>query len=1075
MKEIELLATRIRESARRSKGSELKLQGEVDGYLRETLRGFGIDYDPHVNKSLRRSYATSGKPDSLFGHVVMDYKAPGVLRSASGLTEAKKQVVDGYLKPISTVKGVFDPNEAAKWVGVLIDGYDVAFSIFNGTSGFVWTPGRPINKFTVTTLVQYYRALYRKPLDPHLLSADFGRDTDVAKDCILTFANYLMHPTTRTAMLFREWRRMFEQVSTYELDQLPNLATWAEKLNLPCRNDPALLLYCLHTYYALIVKLLTAELVTTSRQFSSESFFEKLSHANSGSEFLDELKRLEFGDIFRNLGIINFLEGDFFLWYLPHFDAHLESSLRKIIDVFRNYEPATPKLSPTRCKDLLKVFYSAVIDEQIRHDLGEYYTPDWLADLVLDRVGYNGDLNAKVLDPACGSGTFLVLVIQRFLQQATDRKISSVEIIDRIRTQIKGFDLNPLAVISARANYLLSISEFLSEYGDDIEIPIYLCDCINIPTRKDVDEVACLIYKLDTELGERVIALPESLIRVGLIGRVLLQAETDIVDNASIDNFLDALRADAALAPYIGAPEESILKKFYRVIGELEEKDWDQIWCRIIKNHFASQTISDVDYVVGNPPWVRWSRLPTSYRRRCKSFCNYYGLVSGRGYTGGIESDISTVVTYSAIDNWLKSNGTIGFLITATVYKSDSASGFRMFELPAPQKTPIFPQTIDDLVALRPFPDAQNETSLIVAKKGKDGDSPNKIYSPKGIPYTVWSLRDKRTRLETWFPLSRVIEITNREELNAIPIAERGSPLFTGSINDVRTIEHFKGSSAYLTKSHKGTTTDLARVYWVKVVSYDHRHDLAKICTLNVEELGGARTEGIAGTSGKWVESELLHPLIRGRDIGRFCYSLKGLHIIVPNEHYEAVAKEQVFKRKYPKAYSYFKQNETLLKKRSSYKRYQSHLPFYVIYDVGPYTFSRFKVIWMEQQNPKKFRACVISQDSKSPLPNKIIVPDHKLYMLSLKNEDEAHFVCGVLNSTHLSRILGGFLIGKQIGTSIFRYVGIKTYDPQNPKHKAIAGISKNAHLKRNCSSITDELDKLEQSKLDELVRKIFS
>jgi hypothetical protein len=49
----------------------------------------------------------------------------------------------------------------------------------------------------------------------------------------------------------------------------------------------------------------------------------------------------------------------------------LEVALRAIIDVFRTYEPATPKLNPNRCKDLLKIFYSSVIDEQLRHDLGE--------------------------------------------------------------------------------------------------------------------------------------------------------------------------------------------------------------------------------------------------------------------------------------------------------------------------------------------------------------------------------------------------------------------------------------------------------------------------------------------------------------------------------------------------------------------------------------------------------------------------------------------------------------------------------------------------------------------------------
>ncbi len=113
-------------------------------------------------------------------------------------------------------------------------------------------------------------------------------------------------------------------------------------------------------------KLLAIELVTAS-QLGLGSFLEMLAHSADSAGFCRELQRLENGEVFRDLGVANFLEGDFFLWYLSHFDSNLEHGLRNVIDIFRNYEPATPKLSPNRCKDLLKIFYSSIIDEQIRH------------------------------------------------------------------------------------------------------------------------------------------------------------------------------------------------------------------------------------------------------------------------------------------------------------------------------------------------------------------------------------------------------------------------------------------------------------------------------------------------------------------------------------------------------------------------------------------------------------------------------------------------------------------------------------------------------------------------------------
>ena len=69
--------------------------------------------------------------------------------------------------------------------------------------------------------------------------------------------------------------------------------------------------------------------------------------------------------------------------------------------------------------DLLKPLYQDLFPRALRHQLGEYYTPDWLAAHVLDQVGYTGEPGQRLLDPACGSGTFLLMALRR-LQQARD-------------------------------------------------------------------------------------------------------------------------------------------------------------------------------------------------------------------------------------------------------------------------------------------------------------------------------------------------------------------------------------------------------------------------------------------------------------------------------------------------------------------------------------------------------------------------------------------------------------------------------------------------------------------------------
>jgi type I restriction-modification system DNA methylase subunit len=134
------------------------------------------------------------------------------------------------------------------------------------------------------------------------------------------------------------------------------------------------------------------------------------------------------------------------------------------------YDPKTLSIDPIESRDLLKKLYQLLFPKTVRHDLGEYYTPDWLADLVINEVGYDGNPDIRVLDPACGSGTFLVMAINRVREYAEKHMIPKHELLPKILNNIVGFDLNPLAVMAARTNYLLALRELL-KHGGEMEKP----------------------------------------------------------------------------------------------------------------------------------------------------------------------------------------------------------------------------------------------------------------------------------------------------------------------------------------------------------------------------------------------------------------------------------------------------------------------------------------------------------------------------------------------------------------------------------------------------------------------------
>jgi len=1050
---------RIAETA----GSEAKLQIGLEPQLKELLAAHGIPYNPVVNEALRKlgySQVSSDRPDSLFGHVVLDYKSPGDLAVPQKFAEAKEQI-ERYLNTVTGGGPKFNPGECAKWAGVLWDGFHLAFCR-SAELAWTWSKTHETSEASLLSLVQIYRSLGRLPLTATLLTRYFGKDSDVARAVLPVMCSHLSKPKHRTTMLFHEWKRLFQQVSTYGLSQLPSLKDWARRNGIATK-DASQILFAMHTYYSLVVKLLTAELLAATQTTSQLSLVDAIANAPNRESLYRELVKLEDGDFYKNYRISNFLEGDFFSWYTNEESPQLAESLRTLARIFQEFEPATAKLKPESIKDLLKEFYSSLVDEQIRHDLGEYYTPDWLAEYVVNRVGYNGEPGKVVVDPACGSGTFLVECIGRLRARCDEAEFSSLQTLQTVLHCIRGLDLNPLAVISARANYILSVADLVFALGHDIEIPVYLADSINVPVEKPG---GILEYTLDTEVGGIRFEIPVRLVRAQVLGRILLKCEDDIERNRSSQQFLVELERDQELDHLLDTPTEKRLAKFYEAIQGLHNRKppWDTIWCRIVKNNFSPKGFEDVDYIVGNPPWVRWSRLPETYRKRVKRFCDYYGLVSGRGYTGGVESDISTVLTFSAVDHWLRIGGRIGFLITATVFKSDSARGFRLGSLPDSSGVRI--DQIEDLTAIQPFPDASNETAIYIATRVTS--APQAEFSE--VPCRVWNPK-KSTRINPSLSLAEVLGQVSFDDGEACPVAEFGSPLFTGKKADYDEVAVLRGKSEYLLQAHRGTISDLARVFWVKVEKYSPETNRALIRTLREDEL--PRAKWVEPTEGAWIEADVLFPLLRGREIGRYCTKPGGWYQIVPNRHYAKFETEEEFAEKYPATYSYLLNYADMLSKRSTYKRYQSGLPIYSIFCVGDYSFQPYKVVWLEQQNPNAFRAAVVTEAADSIVPNKVIVPDHKVYLASVDNLDEAHYICAFLNSHPVRTWLGGFLIGKQIGTAIFEYMHVPRYNAQDPDHQRLVEVSVAAHEERlGTKSKKYLLEELERE-LERLVRKI--
>jgi hypothetical protein len=232
---------------------------------------------------------------------------------------------------------------------------------------------------------------------------------------------------------------------------------------------------------------------------------------------------------------------------------------------------------------------------------------------------------------------------------------------------IIGFDLNPLAVMAARTNYLIAIRDLIS-HVDKIEIPVYLCDSIITPS-----EYGGLLAGRLGDVREIKAAPTTFLIPMEVaadrndIATYAEQLEFCVRNRYSPKEFLDRCRDEG-----LSVSAEALHTDLYRKLVELDEQKRNGVWARIIKNAFAPIFTDPVDFVVGNPPWVNWNNLPAHYRDQLIELNqDVYDLFPHHGVKarhGSASIDIATLFVYVGADKYLRPGGCLGFVITQTVF-----------------------------------------------------------------------------------------------------------------------------------------------------------------------------------------------------------------------------------------------------------------------------------------------------------------------------------------------------------------------------------------------------------------------
>ncbi len=430
-----------------------------------------------------------GRIGSLYNCVIIEYKNPSSPGDQIGVEAASP----GAKKVVAQIKKRFYDMRTEHGqplntlFGVGLDGNRFIFVRFRDDKWQVEDPVE-VNRYSAARFLWALFNLGHKgrPLSPDYLAGDFGSDAKLAQDGIHALYDGIIateHPKAQT--FFSQWKILFGVVCGYDVDNpTDKIKKLADFYGVPTKGlKAAELLFAVHSYYAIFMKLLAAEVVAFFHRLPTP--LQRMLKAPTSAALRREMEDLEAGSIFRHLKISNFLEGDLFAWYVAVWSQPIEKLVRDMVARLDDYNPGTLSKDPGSSRDLVKRLYQQLFPTSVRRDLGEFYTPDWLAEHVLEEVGYAGDPDQRLLDPACGSGTFLVTAINRIRRWYDENRdkchFGEADLCRKILANVIGFDLNPLAVMAARTNYLVAIRDLIG-HVEKVEIPIYLCDSIVTPS-----------------------------------------------------------------------------------------------------------------------------------------------------------------------------------------------------------------------------------------------------------------------------------------------------------------------------------------------------------------------------------------------------------------------------------------------------------------------------------------------------------------------------------------------------------------------------------------------------------------
>jgi len=731
------------------------------------------------------------------------------------------------------------------------------------------------------------------------------------------------------------------------------------------------------------------------------------------------------GEAFHKHGISNIGENDFFSWLMmAQIRAESLDLLYSLSAELQVYD-----LSAIR-QDLLKQLYQDLVDPDTRHDLGEYYTPDWLAQLTLQEIDYAAP--QSLLDPACGSGTFLFNAIRRL----ADKGLTGRDLVDFALNNIVGTDVHPLAVTIARINYLLALTEHLLDCTDVSELftlPVYMADAlinpqddrslnsISIPVNPSDDEVFRIPLQSSTDAQRLTFSIQQLDEFADLANRFHDINEMVTVFKRVISRLHDGLDDPAFL---------NIWASNLRLLAKLIREKRNRIWSYVLANMSRPLILAKnrFNVVAGNPPWLSYRYINSaSGQAEVKRLSIHYRLIESEDVKLFTQMDMSTLFFAHAHDQYLKGNGTLAFVMPRSVITG--AKQHRSFQRQGMTR-------ILDVGAVTPLFNVPAAVLILSKGNAKSQDIPTVSYLAS-LPRHELPLSEAQPHLEISETKTRFVDSDIQSPYFASFVV--GASLFPRNLCFVRPAG-IPSSPAVETDPELDRD---AKRPWKGIRVEGTVHDdyiYATLLSKHLLPFGFQKLNMVALPARVRPDGrlELLH------DVGYFA----------DQGHISAYT---TWFSKTRAVWEKHKKSKMTLAERYDYHKLLSKQ----VTDYG------FTVLY--NASGSNIACCVIDLENTDlriyGRMTRGFIVDYKTYYCSAQTENEAHYLCAILNApcvnesikVHQSQGLWGH---RDISRTPFEACAIPIFEAGNPDHLELARLSLSAHEK------IEEMKGMEENRL---------